>query len=219
MPLVCADCKQTAGYISNAELDSIIANSSIPSSQYTDTESNSNILVYDSNWAAYMTEENKQLRQDSYSMLNFAGTTVWAIDLQQFTDNFNIQEKLAYGQTDWSTLSCTETQVNNTALDPLSRWEAAGCDTAWDAFLEFWDSSPYNGNGDNGATSFSNAGATFFHLRPNLECQDLVAYSSAQTCLPTTSCDNGADIVPAGQFITNSMIMIWMVKPTHTGDR
>jgi hypothetical protein len=72
----------TAGYISNAELNLIIANTSIAKTQYVDAASDSNILVWGDNWAAYIDDSNKITRTLLYSALSFGGTADWAIDLE-----------------------------------------------------------------------------------------------------------------------------------------
>ncbi|KAJ7191007.1 glycoside hydrolase superfamily, partial [Mycena pura] len=77
-------CTATPGYIANAELNLIIANKSIASTSFTDTASDSNVLVWGDNWAAYMTDANKAARTLKYQGLNFAGTADWAVDVQAF---------------------------------------------------------------------------------------------------------------------------------------
>ncbi|KAL5364727.1 putative glycosyl hydrolase, family 18 [Aspergillus floccosus] len=77
-------CTDTGGYISNAEIDEII-NSGKVTKQWTDV--GSNFLVYnDTEWVAYMDENMKAARAKFYDTYNFAGTTDWAVDLQEFRD-------------------------------------------------------------------------------------------------------------------------------------
>ncbi|KAI8277403.1 hypothetical protein K4K60_006981 [Colletotrichum sp. SAR11_57] len=90
-------CTGTAGYIANAEINSILAGTgtwmtssgalqSIESySSYFDEDSQSNIAVYDSTqWVAHMDDDLKADRKALYESLNFAGIIDWAIDLQGF---------------------------------------------------------------------------------------------------------------------------------------
>jgi chitinase len=90
-----APCTATAGYISNAELNDIInstGNYSIVKS-YIDEDSDSNILMYGDpgavDWVAYMDGDLKANRIDWIKGLNFGGSSDWAIDLQNYSDNEN----------------------------------------------------------------------------------------------------------------------------------
>lgn len=77
-------CTQTGGYISNAEINEIISKGSV-NKQWEDA--GSNILVYnDTEWVAYMDDDTKASRSKFYDSYNFAGTTDWAVDLQEFRE-------------------------------------------------------------------------------------------------------------------------------------
>jgi chitinase len=91
-------CTGTPGYISNAEIEAIIAGNATLSTTngspvgvsgtpytYLDTGSYSNILVYDDDqWVAYMDDHNKATRAELYASYGFLGTADWALDLQSF---------------------------------------------------------------------------------------------------------------------------------------
>ncbi|KAK4233494.1 killer toxin subunits alpha/beta-like protein [Achaetomium macrosporum] len=74
-------CTGTAGYLANSEIKAIIRDN--PSAKtWVDSDSMSNILVYDSTqWVGYMDDENKERRAARYKTLNFLGTSDWAISL------------------------------------------------------------------------------------------------------------------------------------------
>ncbi|KAL8393756.1 hypothetical protein RB595_003486 [Gaeumannomyces hyphopodioides] len=75
-------CTETAGYISNAELDEIIKKGG---NVQTWTSQLTNYIVYDElEWGAYMDDNNKMLRAALYGLFSMAGTTDWAVDLQSF---------------------------------------------------------------------------------------------------------------------------------------
>lgn len=77
-------CTDTAGYISNAEIAEIIASGRV-NKQWM--EAGSNIMVYDdTEWVAYMDDNLKAVRSKVYDFFNFAGTTDWAVDLQEFLE-------------------------------------------------------------------------------------------------------------------------------------
>jgi chitinase len=90
-------CTGTAGYISNAEINAILRGTGTWKTQsgalqpissyssYFDSDSQSNVAVYDSTqWVAYMDDSVKADRKALYGGLNFAGIVDWAIDLQGF---------------------------------------------------------------------------------------------------------------------------------------
>lgn len=75
-------CTGTSGYISNAEIKEIIATGRVNRQWQTE---GSNFLVYnDTEWVAYMDDERKATRSNIYDQYWFAGTTDWAVDLQDF---------------------------------------------------------------------------------------------------------------------------------------
>lgn len=65
-------------YLSNAEVDEIIANGA--GRTYFDTFADSDILVYVADWVAYMTDTTKARRTSLCKSYNFGGTTDWAVD-------------------------------------------------------------------------------------------------------------------------------------------
>ncbi|KAK5993501.1 Killer toxin subunits alpha/beta [Cladobotryum mycophilum] len=88
-------CTATGGYISNAELNDIIkdhGNFSVVKS-YIDKDSDSNILMYGNpravDWVAYMDGDVKSNRINWIKDLNFGGSTDWAIDLQDYSNDEN----------------------------------------------------------------------------------------------------------------------------------
>ncbi|KFG80073.1 chitinase [Metarhizium anisopliae] len=78
-----APCTDTAGYISNAEIQQIAQNGAPGLKQYTDN-SDSDVLVFGDNWVAYMTDDRKAKRTARYKDLNFGGVSDWAVDLGAF---------------------------------------------------------------------------------------------------------------------------------------
>lgn len=77
-------CTNTAGYISNAEINEIKAKGSNVQVLY-DAASDSDIVVYDdTEWVAYMSDATKNKRIGIYQGLNMGGVSDWAVDLQTF---------------------------------------------------------------------------------------------------------------------------------------
>ncbi|KAH7626010.1 hypothetical protein B0T09DRAFT_392288 [Sordaria sp. MPI-SDFR-AT-0083] len=83
-------CTDTSGYISNAEINQIIAQGRV-NKRYT--KEGSNIMVYDNTeWVAWMDDAMKATRTEFYHSYNFLGTTDWAIDLQDWYGDASLDE-------------------------------------------------------------------------------------------------------------------------------
>lgn len=77
-------CTNTPGLLADAEIYEIIKNDKTAKA-WVDKDSNSNILVYDSDqWVAYMDAEIRESRTTLYKGMNLGGVVEWAVDLEQF---------------------------------------------------------------------------------------------------------------------------------------
>ncbi|KAL2834835.1 hypothetical protein BJY01DRAFT_259367 [Aspergillus pseudoustus] len=76
------ECTETAGYLANAEMESILADN--PSAQvYWDSDAFSDVLVYnETEWVSFMNASNKAVRILLYEVYGFLGYADWAVDLQ-----------------------------------------------------------------------------------------------------------------------------------------
>lgn len=108
------DCTNTGGYISNAELlllsdNAILGYDGYHAKSWHDDKSDSDIMVYGKNeeahsWVAYMSEKTKAGRIDWVESLNFGGVSDWAIDLGDWYNGVDPDDKdstalLAGGRT------------------------------------------------------------------------------------------------------------------------
>ncbi|CAI7591731.1 unnamed protein product [Penicillium glandicola] len=139
-------CTQTAGYISNAEIDEIISTN--PTVQILfDDDSDSDIIVYnDTQWVGYMTTTTKSTRTTYYQGLNLGGTTEWAIDLEVFiespddvtflrlsTDLTDTEqcdapsdiETSAEASSERNVASYIDSFITNTLQNKTTKWDAA----------------------------------------------------------------------------------------------
>ncbi|KAJ5256981.1 CAZyme family GH18 [Penicillium angulare] len=87
-------CTDTAGYISNAELNDMIGVPQYQVRSWYDKESDSDMMVfgYDgavTTWVAYMSHETKMNRIEWILSLNFGGATDWAIDLEDWHEGID----------------------------------------------------------------------------------------------------------------------------------
>ncbi|KAJ5667084.1 glycoside hydrolase [Penicillium longicatenatum] len=80
------ECTNTAGYISNAEINEILQTNE-NSQAYSDGNVTDFIVYNDTQWVGYMTNDTKTKRATWYEGYNFGGTAEWAIDLEEFVDN------------------------------------------------------------------------------------------------------------------------------------
>ncbi|KAH8901597.1 glycoside hydrolase [Thozetella sp. PMI_491] len=114
-------CTQTAGYISNAEIYNLLQQGSGNAKTWYDTDSNSDIMTWDGNWVAFMSEATRSSRRNYWQGFNFAGTIDWAVDLQSFADegisgdDDDDEDWLPPGDLGWG--SCTASYSSIEALE------------------------------------------------------------------------------------------------------
>lgn len=80
-------CTNTAGYISEAEINQILIINDTTSKpqRWWDPKSATNILVYNDNqWVSYLEPEKKEQRTQDYVKSHFGGIVDWAVDLKEF---------------------------------------------------------------------------------------------------------------------------------------
>ncbi|KAJ5415834.1 hypothetical protein N7465_004529 [Penicillium sp. CMV-2018d] len=153
-----ADCTDTAGYISNAEINQLVKhNSSRVNKHYVDAHSNSNIMVYDdTNWVAYMGPEIRAQRHKMYQALGMGGTVNWATDLEQFNDapegvdswdGLILQAKSGLITTrgagsrsgNWTKIGCdNEYSKEKPFWSPMTRWGQLSASDAWNDLISDW---------------------------------------------------------------------------------
>lgn len=80
------ECTDTAGYISNAEINRILLTND-NSEAYSDGNVTDFIVYNDTQWVGYMKNDTKTKRATWYEGYNFGGTAEWAVDLEEFVDN------------------------------------------------------------------------------------------------------------------------------------
>ncbi|KAH6641888.1 class V chitinase-like protein [Chaetomium tenue] len=80
-------CTNTAGYISQAELELALSLNLPGYSSWYDAASDSDMMTYGSDtWVAYLSDKTKASRVKRFQALNFGGFVEWAIDLAAFVD-------------------------------------------------------------------------------------------------------------------------------------
>ncbi|EHK19253.1 glycoside hydrolase family 18 protein [Trichoderma virens Gv29-8] len=190
-------CTQTAGYISNAEIQEILANSSRVNQNFIDAASNTNILVYDDiQWVGWMSNGIKASRAALYKGLAMGGTTDWATDLQEYneppyvvsnwgmlisdvlmgTDPF--QEGTRHGN--WTNLNCTDPAVQDALyMSCPQRWSRLDANDAWSDAIAIWNTS------DSSRTTFSLSIMNTLHGPENVDCGLLPPKSN---CDQTETC-------------------------------
>ncbi|KUI60668.1 Killer toxin subunits alpha/beta [Cytospora mali] len=93
------NCTDTAGYISQAELDQYSSGTTDGTlarravTTWHDNSSDSDLMTYgDQTWVAYMSDDTKATRINLYSSYNFAGSVEWAVDLTNFVQSVADEE-------------------------------------------------------------------------------------------------------------------------------
>ncbi|KAF1808141.1 glycoside hydrolase [Eremomyces bilateralis CBS 781.70] len=71
-------CTTTPGILANAEIKEILANNPDADATWDGFESDSNVLIFATQWVSYMDDTNKNNRIARYKMNNFGGTVDWA---------------------------------------------------------------------------------------------------------------------------------------------
>ncbi|KAH8881787.1 glycoside hydrolase [Thozetella sp. PMI_491] len=188
------ECTGTAGYISNAEMANLAKKRDTQS--YYDRRSGSDILIYDGNWVAYMSDDTKATRMSLYSGYNFAGSTDWAVDLQkEVTPATN---PIANCE-DWRKKTCDDPLMSNADQNQTARWIGLGADCALTETLAHWKSNP-------GTFSFSNAASNYLHGRGSFECGKIQDHSNCDT---TQTCDESHSLFPGPTLLLNSFTNLY----------
>ncbi|KAI2792815.1 Killer toxin subunits alpha/beta [Penicillium oxalicum] len=83
------ECTDTAGYISQAELERMLSDSARlrrrDVTSWYDKDTDSDMMTYGGgSWVAYMSQKTKISRINRYAAYGFAGAVEWALDLAQF---------------------------------------------------------------------------------------------------------------------------------------
>lgn len=223
-------CTNTAGCISNAEIEDILKNSSRVNNHFVDSLSNSNILVYDDmQWVAYMDSNIREFRTNAYKRFGMGGTTLWATDLEEFTDpphgftnwpDYSI--KLQQGETpalgngprhgNWTKLNCGDPHATD-ALDftAKQRWDALDASGAWSDLIHDWVQYCDGLGGSFGQNEFSSFISTALNFTSQIHCAQ---FDSNSRCRGITRCADfiGSKTGPAGELIISSFIKINLVS-------
>lgn len=203
------ECTDTAGYVSNAEINRLIANKKRNGvKSYFDTNSQSDILVYGSDWVAYMSDKTKATRTSIYKGLNFAGTTDWAVDLAEFyapvEDEKDPEDEPDDG--DWRNIKCTHPYADDEEPEnALKRWNALKGHDVWKAGIEAWKAKR-----DSTGMNFVSFSSDYWGGPPGFNCEK-IAHGSG--CAKTIDCEeNDPDMAPAGALILRSIQNLYDVS-------
>ncbi|KAL4981202.1 hypothetical protein BDW66DRAFT_156278 [Aspergillus desertorum] len=204
-------CTDEAGYISNGEIQEILAENSNARTFLND--SFSNILVYNNTeWVAYSDNTNREQRETLFQGLNMGGSVEWAVDLQKFysvlSSAVEVVDGVSIPVTTWAkfyeivdagndpytwgtrTGNWTELDCNADAgrgklqMPSAERWVQLGCEDAWHDAIRTWKNDYKPNDFGLGTTE--------------ADCDD------ALTCTDTQGSGSG----PAGWEILNSLVKI-----------
>lgn len=225
----------TAGYIANAEIQSILNNPSRVNQNYLDDISNTNILVYDNvQWIGYMDDSVKASRQSLYQSLNMGGSTDWATDLETYNNVsypatswlvfiLEIQNNV-YPLSEpenitgnWTTVTCDDPAANHWEEENMSaaqRWSQMDGDDAWTDITNQW----INVDQPAGKITFIGSIVNSLHGPELVGCQSIGSGSNCEMtdkCWFDTTAPDGAPAAGAVSFeIYNSLIIVHEVRIT-----
>lgn len=221
-------CTQSAGYIANAEILAILANSSRVNENYIDIDSNTNILVYDdTQWVGWMSEGIKNSRKSVYQGLSMGGWTDWATDLQKFNDApftstswtkftsdviLDVDPYVEGNRTgNWTSLTCSDAAVQDALYMPCSqRWSELDASNAWSDAINVWTTidEPKLGNTE---PEFTLSIMNTFHAGESMNCGSIApngACSTTETCAWFEGFGDSGESGPAAMLIYNSFTVI-----------
>ncbi|KAL4899490.1 hypothetical protein BDW74DRAFT_171529 [Aspergillus multicolor] len=210
-------CTGTGGYIADAEIAEILADSSRVNRHFVDSSSNSDVLVYDdTEWVGYMSAATKATRTTLYRAWGLGGTTDWASDLQEWHEapaplndwaaykrlaSTGVDPKTDYTRNgNWTDLDCTHV-VSKDKWDytPTQRWLTLGAPAAWEDIVRIWQTVDEARNG----VSFMGSVSTTLRTGSEVECEDILG-----NC-PIANCEagfNSEESGPAAELIWNSLV-------------
>lgn len=224
-------CTATAGYLANAEIYEIInKNSSRVNQHYIDTNSHSNILVYDdTEWVAYMSPEVRSSRIQMYRAFNMGGSVNWATDLEEYNDpptgvlnwgGFKKQVKLGknplqyadHHHGNWTNLTCDDSFfIDIPYYTPKQRWDGLDASDAWNDLMTEWRNY-HDGHNNTSHMKFTDYISYMIGGPANADCGEIGQDSN---CRQTDSnCDEHG---PTGKLIWESFVAISSVHgpPFH----
>lgn len=224
-------CTQTAGYLANAEISTIIANSSRVTQNFLDSASNTNILVYDeTQWVGWMDDSVKETRADTYHGLAMGGIADWATDLATFNNapsdssswsDFMSQVRLGLESDggdpfpgnrtgNWTTIQCTDPAAEGVvSMSPEERWNEMDCPNAWSDAINFW----YLVHPGDQGLNFSETVADMFHFTEHADCGQII-----DSGCEYTQCETGVKSGAAAFEIWNSFVIVNKVSSTSCSE-
>ncbi|KAL4805376.1 chitinase [Aspergillus unguis] len=221
-------CTGTSGYIADAEIAEILADSSRVTQHFVDTSSNSDILVYDeTEWVGYMSASTKKVRTTLYAAWGLGGTSDWATDLQEYhevpapaTSWHSFYETAAAGgdpKTDmsrngnWTDFTCvSEYVVKPNDYYPEVRWRELGASAAWDDVVRIWQD---NDSKEDRNLEFITSVSNTLMLGNMQNCGQLTGSSCTSVDCPDGA--NGPFSGPVAQLIWNSLVQIHILHSDY----
>lgn len=219
------ECTDTGGYLALAEIKKIMKEN--PSArQWTDANSGSNIMVYNTTeWVGYMDDNIRRAREVKAMRRNFGGTIEWAVDLQDFIETNHGPEGPGgvepdpVTQPDWKKVTCTTLSLTNASNPRQDRWRDSLAESAWSDVVKAWEANKKlpNNHNDKSNLPFPEFVSNFFNNVDHMQCHNLV---DANNCHgKTVLCDETrGNMRPGGWQILNSFAMLNGVSTTlnHT---
>jgi hypothetical protein len=232
-------CTGTAGYIANAEILGILANSSRVNQNFVDSDSNTNILVYDeTQWVGWMSDSVKAQRKALYQGLSMGGTSDWATDLQAYNpppytaNNWGlvINDVVSGGDPyaegprtgNWTSLNCDDPAIQDALHMPCAeRWAELDAANAWSDTMNIWftnDSTQLTGY-----NAFTLSMFNTWHITESANCRETAPDGYCDTPLDCAALQgfglNTGGSGPAVEVLYESIALINSVSLAHLASR
>lgn len=227
-------CTDTAGYISNWEIEQILEEPTSDAQQYYSDEAG-DIVVYNSTqWVSYMTTQTYNERVEWVQGMNFGGTSDWAMDLQDSYYSNGTEIGAGSGVVYIDPEILTQSAPTIACLPPctfvLPPWTLSTMTTISQAPVtqtveEIWTSLTTNANGITSTVYVSSTITTVITIPPlvtdtisvyNVEWTDVdetIIYFTSSVIMPATVLTEESDPITTGTTSTTLGGILWTYSP------
>ncbi|KAJ5927827.1 Glycoside hydrolase superfamily [Penicillium verhagenii] len=225
---------QMAGCIANAEIESILANSSRVNRNFIHLNSNTNIFVYDNTqWVGCLSDGIKVSRASVYRYLAMGGTYGWATDFQEYNDApftsvswsgfigsvlLEVDSSNEEGNRtgNWTTITRTDPAIQVALYMPSAeQWSRLGTSNAWSDTINVWQTidEPKLASTEK---AFSDSVMNTYHLSGSINCGITTGNCDPLSCASFEGFSEGTgDSRPAAMLIYESFAAMNVVSSPH----
>lgn len=235
-------CTDTAGYISNWEIQQILDTPGNDVQQYYSDEAGDIVVYNGTQWVSYLTNATYNNRVSWVQGMNFGGTSDWAMDLETSYYSNGTEEGGGSGVVYIDPRIFTETDPTIACIPPctfvLPPWTLSTATTATtisqppvtQTLQEMWQSTVTNSNGVTSVVVLSTTTVTTITIPPvttetidvyNIVWTDIdetIIYFTSSVYMPSTVLTEAADPVSSGSSTSTIAGILYTYAPgPYTG--